>query len=76
MRVVESLGNKLLLITIRKQYAGVGYSYDTSKNKFIGIKPYTSWSLNSDDDWVAPISYPTDSKSYNWNETTQAWDEV
>ena len=60
----------------RKQYAGVGYSYDPSKNKFIGIKPYTSWTLNSDDNWEAPVTYPDDSKGYNWNETTQAWDEV
>jgi len=60
----------------RKQYAGVGYSYDTSKNKFIGIKPFPSWELNSDDDWEAPVAYPDDDKDYNWNETTKAWDEV
>ena len=60
----------------RKQYAGIGYSYDTSKNKFIGIKPFPSWSLNSDDEWEAPISYPDDDKDYNWNETTENWDEV
>ncbi len=60
----------------RKQYAGVGYSYDPSKNKFIGIKPFPSWGLNSDDEWEAPISHPSDSKSYNWNEATENWDEV
>jgi hypothetical protein len=60
----------------RKQYAGEGYSYDASKDKFISPQPYPSWSLDSSDDWQAPVAYPDDDKEYNWNETTQAWDEV
>lgn len=60
----------------RKQYAGEGYTYDSSKDIFIGIKPFPSWVLNSDDDWEAPVTYPEDSKDYKWNETTKAWDEV
>jgi hypothetical protein len=60
----------------RKQYAGIGHTYDASKDKFIGPQPYPSWSLNSNDDWEAPIAYPDDDKEYNWNETTQAWDEI
>jgi len=60
----------------RKQYAGQGYTYDTSKDKFISIKPFPSWTLDSNDDWEAPVAYPVDDKDYNWNETTQAWDEV
>ena len=43
----------------RKQYAGIGYTYDSSKNKFISPKPYASWSLDSNDDWQAPVTYPT-----------------
>jgi hypothetical protein len=60
----------------RKQYAGEGYTYDSSKDIFIGIKPFPSWVLNSDDEWEAPVTYPEDSKDYKWNETTKAWDEV
>ena len=43
----------------RKQYAGIGYVYNTSKNKFLLPQPYASWSLNSSDDWKAPITYPS-----------------
>ena len=63
----------------RKQYAGIGMIYNASKNKFLGVQPYASWALNSDDDWKAPITYPsvtddgeeTPSWFYDikWNET-------
>ena len=43
----------------RKQYAGIGYTYDSSKDKFIKVKPYSSWSLDSNDDWQAPVTYPS-----------------
>ena len=43
----------------RKQYAGIGYRYDASKNKFITPQPYASWSLDASDDWQAPITYPS-----------------
>ena len=43
----------------RKQYAGIGYRYDASKNKFITPQPYASWSLDGSDDWQAPITYPS-----------------
>ena len=42
----------------RKQYAGIGVTYDASKDKFISIKPYPSWSLDANDDWKAPVTYP------------------
>ena len=63
----------------RKQYAGIGYTYDSSKDKFIKAKPYSSWSLDSNDDWQAPVTYPTvteiDSKILfiNWDEDNQKW---
>jgi len=43
----------------RKQYAGIGYRYDASKNKFITPQPFESWSLDASDDWQAPITYPS-----------------
>ena len=52
----------------RKQYAGIGYVYNASKNKFLVAQPYASWALDGDDDWQAPISKPDASKSYNWDE--------
>ena len=43
----------------RKQYAGIGYTYDAAKNKFISPQPHDSWALDANDDWQAPITYPT-----------------
>jgi len=60
----------------RKLYAGAGVTYDASKDKFILPQPYPSWSLDSSDDWKAPVTYPDDGKNYKWNETTRAWDEI
>ena len=60
----------------RKQYAGIGSTYDSSKNKFIADKPYASWTLNSSDDWQAPVSKPDDGKRYVWNETDRQWEEL
>ena len=66
----------------RKQYAGKGMIYDTAKDKFIRPQPYASWSLDSEDDWQAPITYPDDDKEYTWNETayqadnSTGWDEI
>ena len=60
----------------RKQYAGIGYTYNSSKNIFIADKPYDSWSLNSSDDWEAPTNKPDDGKLYYWNETNTQWEEV
>ena len=59
----------------RKNYAGVGYTYDKIRDAFIPPKPYNSWILNEDTClWDAPIEYPTDGNNYNWNEETQQWD--
>ena len=60
----------------RKQYAGKGYTYDSSKNIFIADKPYASWALDASDDWQAPVNKPDDGKMYNWNETDRQWEEV
>ncbi len=59
----------------RKNYAGVGYTYDDSKDAFIPPKPFDSWTLNETSClWEAPVSYPSDGELYYWNEENQSWD--
>ena len=61
----------------RKNYAGIGYSYDESRDAFIPPKPFASWTLNEDTcTWNAPVAYPTDGEMYTWNEETTSWDLV
>ena len=59
----------------RKQYAGVGCIYDYDKNKFLGPQPFASWSLDANDDWQAPVTYPTDTVDHviSWDEDNQQW---
>tara|TARA_R100001594_G_scaffold76646_1_gene111304 strand:- start:9 stop:443 length:435 start_codon:yes stop_codon:yes gene_type:complete len=59
----------------RKQYAGKGYTFDAAKDKFICPQPYASWSLDGNDDWQAPVTYPTDQvdKNISWDEAGQKW---
>jgi hypothetical protein len=61
---------------IRKQYAGVGFTYDETADVFIAPQPYPSWSLDENYDWQAPIAYPADGKLYSWDESNQVWVEV
>jgi hypothetical protein len=62
---------------LRKNYAGIGYTYDSSKDAFIAPQPYPSWTLNDDTCmWEAPVTYPDDDKNYNWDEDTTAWVEI
>jgi hypothetical protein len=62
---------------IRKNYAGIGFTYDEERDAFIGSKPFESWVLNEDTcKWKAPVAYPTDNKVYEWDETTLSWVEV
>ena len=58
---------------IRKQYAGVGYTYNETADVFIAPKPFASWTLDSNYDWQAPIDYPADGKQYSWDESNQVW---
>jgi hypothetical protein len=60
---------------IRKQYAGVGFTYDESADVFITPQPFPSWSLDENYDWQAPIDYPADGKRYSWDEANQVWVE-
>ena len=61
---------------IRKQYAGIGYTYLPSADVFITPKPYSSWELDSNYDWQAPTERPADGKDYEWDEDAQAWVEI
>jgi hypothetical protein len=61
----------------RKNYAGIGFTYDSTKDAFIPPKPYASWILNEDTClWESPVPYPTDDKPYTWDEETVNWKEV
>ncbi len=63
--------------SIRKNYAGKGYTYDSSKDAFIAPKPYASWTLNNTTcKWEAPVAFPDDGKVYEWNEDTTSWKEI
>ena len=63
--------------SIRKNYAGIGYKYDETRDAFISPKPYPSWSLNEENcQWKAPSARPDDGKDYNWNETNQTWELI
>jgi hypothetical protein len=62
---------------LRKNYAGVGFTYDSVKDAFIPPQPFTSWALNEDTClWDAPTPMPTDGKIYRWDEPTTSWVEV
>ena len=61
----------------RKNYAGIGYTYDKGRDAFIPPKPYPSWLLNEDTClWDAPVAMPDDDQRYTWNEETSNWDLI
>ena len=60
---------------IRKQYAGIGFTYDAEADVFISPQPFPSWTLDSNHDWQPPVARPAEG-AWVWNETTQTWDEV
>tara|TARA_R110000782_G_scaffold41474_1_gene95030 strand:+ start:798 stop:1148 length:351 start_codon:yes stop_codon:yes gene_type:complete len=60
---------------IRKNFAGIGFKYDQTRDAFIEPKPYASWILNETTCiWKAPTAYPEDGNRYTWNESNQNWD--
>jgi hypothetical protein len=60
---------------LRKNHAGIGYTYDETRDAFIPQKTFNSWILNESTClWEAPIAYPTDGQRYSWNEQTLSWD--
>ena len=63
--------------SFRKNYAGIGFQYDKTRDAFIAPKPYPSWILNETTcRWEAPIAYPDDENNYNWNESEQSWNLI
>ena len=61
----------------RKNYAGIGMTYDEDRDAFIPPKPFTSWTLNeSTCQWEAPVAHPDDGQRYKWNEETKSWDLI
>jgi len=64
-------------VPFRKNYAGIGYSYDEVRDAFIPPKPFDSWMLNETTClWEAPVEYPTDGQQYSWNEEMGTWDLI
>ena len=61
---------------IRKNYAGIGYTYDEERDAFIAPKTFTKWILNEENcRWEAPVPHPTDDKHYLWNDNRGEWEE-
>jgi len=63
----------------RKQFAGIGFTYNAAKDIFISLQPFPSWALDENDDWQAPVTYPADgdeNKVYRWDEDTTNWVEI
>ena len=62
---------------LRKNYAGIGMLYDSTRDAFYAPQPYASWTLNETSClWEPPVAYPNDDKDYEWNEDTTSWVEV
>lgn len=61
---------------VRKNYAGIGYTYREDIDAFVPPKPFASWLLNANAQWEAPVAMPTDGKMYSWDEATVNWVEV
>ena len=62
---------------MRKNYAGIGYTYDVELDAFYAPQPFPSWTLDTDTcRWESPIPIPIDDKMYNWDEETTSWAEV
>lgn len=64
-------------VALRKNYAGIGYSYDSVRDAFVPSKPFASWALDEDTClWSAPVAMPQDGNRYVWNEDTGNWTQV
>ena len=64
-------------VALRKNYAGIGDTYDSVRDAFYAPQPYPSWILNETSCiWEAPVAHPNDGKLYNWNESNLAWEEI
>ena len=62
--------------SIRKQFAGIGCSYDKENDEFVESQPYASWTLDASNDWQPPTAMPDDGNRYDWDEDTTSWKEI
>ena len=62
--------------SFRKNYAGIGYTYDEKADVFVEPQPYLSWTLDENHDWQPPVPYPNDGVMYIWNEETKNWEAI
>lgn len=79
--IIENLGGRWIQTSynanFRKNYAGIGFTYDEERDAFIPPKPFESWLLNEETcQWVAPVPYPEDDIEYMWDELVQDWQAV
>ncbi len=79
--LIENLGGTWIQTsynaTIRKNFAGIGFTYDVERDAFIPPKPFDSWILDEDIcQWSAPVAYPEDGAVYDWDEELQEWVQV
>jgi hypothetical protein len=61
---------------MRKNYAGIGYTYRADIDAFVAPQPFPSWVLNDKAQWTAPVPMPDDGKRYGWDESTTSWVEI
>ena len=75
--LIENLGGRWVKTSynnkIRKQFAGIGYTYDSVADVFICPQPFASWVLDPNYDWQPPVPYPDDGKNYSWDEESISW---
>jgi|TARA_R110002020_G_scaffold280064_1_gene495876 hypothetical protein len=64
-------------LALRKNYAGIGYIYDSGRDAFMVPQPFPSWTLNEDTCyWESPTPYPVNGRDYKWNEETKSWEKI
>jgi hypothetical protein len=63
-------------VALRGNYAGIGYTYDATKDVFVAPQPFPSWTLSANYLWEAPVAMPADGKAYEWDEATTSWKEL
>lgn len=78
--LIQNLGGRWIKTSynhnLRKQFAGIGFTYNEDADVFVQPQPFPSWTLDSNFDWESPIPYPEDGKVYYWNEETLTWIEA
>ena len=79
--LIDNLGGNWIKTSyngnIRKNYAGIGFTYDADLDAFVPPQPFASWTLNTETaQWEPPVAMPTDDKMYAWDEDTISWKEV